>query len=165
MSSSSLFVFGWCWLQAGIPPFPLRRKATSAYQTPKDRRLSSSSMSPSYQTPTKPILNNFFPPSPSPPASKYRAPTKFVMILLACLQNFLGGGLIYGWASVSESMLVAKQGEEGGAGLNSVSIIFVVWCVGSPSYALCKTLVIELCRLSLTEIGSSLYSAWLGLAR
>ncbi|CAB9499631.1 Major Facilitator Superfamily [Seminavis robusta] len=38
------------------------------------------------------------------------------LVLFACLQNALAGGLAFGWASIDRTMLIASQ-EQGGAGL------------------------------------------------
>lgn len=42
---------------------------------------------------------------------------KLAMILAACFQNLACGGLIFGWAAISSSLLIATQ-DEGGPALS-----------------------------------------------
>lgn len=44
-----------------------------------------------------------------------------IYVLLACLQNLLGGGLFFGWASISSTLLVVDV-SKGGVGLTSPQI-------------------------------------------
>lgn len=42
---------------------------------------------------------------------------RMAMVLAACFQNLACGGLIFGWAAISSSLLIASQ-EEGGPALS-----------------------------------------------
>lgn len=42
---------------------------------------------------------------------------RMAMVLAACFQNLACGGLIFGWAAISSSLLIATQ-EEGGPALS-----------------------------------------------
>lgn len=87
-----------------------------------------SSLSP--HSPFLPILNAH--PSPLTLTPKTETMTKpkaprVAMILAACFQNLACGGLIFGWAAISSSLLIASN-EEGGPALSrdAVHRLFVM---------------------------------------
>mmetsp|Transcript_2958 Transcript_2958/g.5536 ORF Transcript_2958/g.5536 Transcript_2958/m.5536 type:complete len:584 (+) Transcript_2958:93-1844(+) len=49
---------------------------------------------------------------------------RIFLVVFGCVQNILGGGIIYGWAGISGSILSASR-EQGGAGLSTALIIHI----------------------------------------
>ena len=69
-------------------------------------------------------------------SSKVRAP--LILAIFACLQNALAGGLVFGWASIDRTLLVASA-EEGGAALKPLQTTQIFSM--ASSVAMCSTLI------------------------